>query len=135
MIIPLFKWLWLLLKAMVLRKSNLVVSFTREENDRWFVDFPNWPLSYDNLEMVAGADDLLDILNDGSEHVKLIVSTKEMERCIVLNKEKSALTKGAFYTIETRLRDWNPKKKLWLCPVTLTVLGCYPQKLYFKRKA
>lgn len=135
MMIALFKWFWLLLKAMILRKTNLVVSFTREEDDRWYVDFPNWPLSHDHLEMVAGADDLLDILNDGTDHVKLMVSTTEMERSIVLNKEKSALTKGAFYTIETRLRDWAPKKKLWLCPVTLTVLGHYPQKIYFKRKA
>lgn len=129
------KWFFILLKAAILRKATYIVSFTKERNNRWYVDFPNWPLSHDHLEMVAGADDLLDILNDGSDHVKLMVSTKEMERCIVLNKEKSGLTKGAFYTVETRLRDWAPKKKLWLCPVTLTVLGHYPQKIYFKRKA
>ena len=73
------KWFWLLLKAMILRKARLKVSFTKESNGRWYVDFPNWPLSHDNLEMVAGADDLLDLLNNGTNHVALRVSTKPLE--------------------------------------------------------
>ena len=46
------KWFWFLLKAMILRKADIKVSFTKESNGRWYVDFPNWPLSHDNLEMV-----------------------------------------------------------------------------------
>lgn len=139
MIISIFKWFWLLLKAMVLRKSQLKVSFTKETNGRWYVDFPNWPLSHDNLEMVAGADDLLDLLNDGSNHVSLKVSTYETDHDVQLKKVHSALTKGAFYTVETPLEGWERpnalrRKQLWLCPVTLTVLGQYPKNIYFKAK-
>ena len=47
------KWFWLLLKAAILRRTNLRLSFTKEATGRWYVDFPGWPLSHDNLEMVA----------------------------------------------------------------------------------
>lgn len=133
------KWFWLLLKAMILRKADIKVSFTKESNGRWYVDFPNWPLSHDNLEMVAGADDLLDILNNGTNHVSLQVYTKRpKDYDIELKKVHSALTKGAFYTVETPLNGWEKsnsvrRKQLWLCPVTLTVLGQYPQQIYLNK--
>ena len=63
------KWFFLLLKAIVLRKATYTISFTKEWDKLWYVDFPNWPLSHDNLQMVAGADDLLNRLNDGSNHI------------------------------------------------------------------
>ena len=139
------KWFFLLLKAAILRKATYTVSFTCKDNNRWYVDFPGWPLKQDHLEMVAGADDLLDLLNDGSNHVHLKVSTNSSKpfpdmapstRLIRLQKVKSALTRGAFYTVETQLKGWeNPsasrRKQLWLCPVTLTVLGHYPKNIYF----
>lgn len=133
------KWFCILLKAIVLHKTNLNISFTKDDENKWYVDFPNWPLSQDNLEMVAGADDLLDLLNDGSNHVSLEVSINEITKGIKLKKVKSALTKGAFYIVETPLKEWeNPnsirRKQLWLCPVTLTVLGRYPKYIYFKKK-
>ena len=137
--IKFLKWFWPLLKATILRKAQLKVSFTKESNGRWYVDFPNWPLSHDNLEMVAGADDLLDILNNGTNHVSLEVYTKKpKEYDVELMKVHSALTKGAFYTVETPLEGWeNPnamrRKQLWLCPVTLTVLGHYPKQIFFNK--
>lgn len=138
-IISILKWFWLLLKAMILRKASLEVSFTKESNNRWYVDFPNWPLSHDNLEMVAGADDLLDILNNNTNHVSLQVYTKRpKEYNVELKKTHSALAEGAFYTVETPLQGWERpnsvrRKQLWLCPVTLTVLGQYPQQIYIKQ--
>ena len=126
------RWLFILIKATIFRKAIFIVSFTKEANDKWYVDFPNWPLSHDNLEMVAGADDLLDILNDDTDHVRVEVKLKQAEG-IQLTKVHSALTKGAFYTVDG-VRGWeNPytirRKQLWLCPVTLTVLGHYPKHL------
>lgn len=136
--IKILKWFWLLLKATILRKTQLKVSFTKEANGRWYVDFPNWPLHHYMLEMVAGADDLLNLLNKTtSNHVSLEVYTKKPKRFLVeLKKVHSALTKGAFYTVETPLNGWERpnsirRKQLWLCPVTLTILGHYPKQIYF----
>ncbi len=132
----LIKWFLLLLKAVVLREATYQLSFTKEPTGRWYVDFPNWPLSHDMLEMVAGADDMLDLLNDGSNHVKLGVSLRPIDG-IKLTKVHSALTKGAFYTAEGIVGWERPgalrHKQLWLSPVTLTVLGHYPKNIYFNK--
>ena len=59
-------------------------------------------MSQANLEMVAGADDMLDLLNNGSNHVSLSVYTRQPKQYdLELKKVHSALTKGAFYTVET----------------------------------
>ena len=91
----LFKWFLLLFKAAILRKVTYNVSFTKEANGRWYVDFPNWPLEHYQLEMVAGADDLLNILNsDDMNYVSLIVNIKKpKEYDVHLQKVYSALTK------------------------------------------
>jgi hypothetical protein len=134
------KYFWLLLKAIILRKSQLEVSFTKESNERWYVDFPNWPLYHSMLEMVAGADDLLNLLNSGSNHISLTVhTTKPRKYDIELKKVKSSLTKGAFYIVETPFKGWERpnsirRKQLWLCPVTLTVLGQYPKQIWLEIK-
>ena len=136
--IKILKWFWLLFKAVFLHKTYLKISFTKESNGRWYVDFPSWPLSHDNLEMVAGADDMLDLLNDGSNHIHLLISEIPMNNCVELTKVYSALTKGAFYTAKG-IEGWgNPNairyKQLWLCPVTLTIIGHYPNKIYFVKE-
>ena len=75
---------------------------------------------------------------ENTNHVSLEVNINKSEKYdIQLMKVHSALTKGAFYTVETPLQNWgNPnaicKKQLWLCPVTLTILGKYPDFIYFK---
>ena len=107
------KWFWLLLKATFLRNTQLKVSFTKEANRRWYVDFPNWPLQHYMLEMVAGADDLLDLLDEENptpNHVSLEVFTEKPQTYdIELKKVHSALTKGAFYTVETPLEGWEKR--------------------------
>ena len=34
---------------------------------------------------------------------------------------------------ETPLSGWDPEKELWLCPVTLAVLGQHPEYIYIKK--
>ena len=129
------EWAKLLTKAVMGRKDTYDVSFTKEADGCWYVDFPGWPLSHHNLMMVAGADDMLDILNDGSNHVKLFVSMKPIDG-IKLNRLDSSLTGGAHYEVDKdskhKIKEFT-KKTLWLCPVTLTVLGQYPETIYYKK--
>ena len=128
------KWIWLIIKAIFKKPS--VVSFTKEHDDRWYVDFPNWPLAHYHLMMVAGSDTLLEILHNGTNHVSLKVKTsnkeKSIPRTIELVKIKSTITGGAYYKLKTPLKDWD-RTSLWLCPVTLAVLGHYPKYIYIKK--
>ena len=52
------------------------------------------------------------------------------EGLIKLSLYKSSLTGGGYYS--TQVGDVN-LTHVWLCPVTLFVLGRYPQYIYFKR--
>lgn len=120
------KTVFKILKALFFRRKEYDVSFTKEENGRWYVDFPGWPLSHDNLEMVAGADDLLDYLSMGHRHIQLRVRVSNNDipsTGVKLTKDHSRLTQGAFYNVVNGGRT----KRLWLCPVTLCVLGRYPK--------
>lgn len=132
------KWLWLLIKAIIFRKAEYDVSF-ENIGDRWYVIFPNWPLSHDNLQMVCGADDMLTLLSEGEKivHLKVVVGKcSNYKNYCALYKTHSSLTGGAFY-IADNVEGWDTshiKKQLWLCPVTLTVLGRYPQRILFKKK-
>ena len=48
----------------------------------------------------------------------------------VLVKKESSLTGGATYEV----RDLDGfARDIWICPVTLTVLGRYPRYIYFKK--
>ena len=130
------KWIFLLIKATILRKATYYVSFSKEADKKWYVDFPNWPLAHYHLMMVAGADTLLEILHNGTNHVSLKVDIsnkdKDIPNTIKLFKTDSTITGGAYYKLKTPLKDWN-RKDLWLCPVTLAVLGQYPKYIFIKK--
>ena len=38
------------------------LAFVKEETERWYIDLPEWEGAHANLQMVAGADLLLDHL-------------------------------------------------------------------------
>ena len=42
--------------------------FYKEEDNRWFVDLPEWEGDKEDLEMVMGADILLEILSGNSDY-------------------------------------------------------------------
>ncbi len=44
--------------------KKMTLSFVLESDDKWYIDLPNWPFAHHNLQMVAGADDLLDELGE-----------------------------------------------------------------------
>ena len=74
------------------RQDEYTISFTKEDDGCWYVDYPDWPFDHHNLMMVEGADDLCEILSYDGTHTKI---------------------KG-------------------LCPVTLFVLGQYPDYMWIK---
>lgn len=144
----------LLGSAITGRKEEYKLSFNREEGNRWFVDFPNWPWKKGNLEMVCGADRFLDLLSEGKDRVTIIVkaTSERMDEAEFqplmqdgwheLVQTQSSLTGGATYTVrgnmDAQFVRQNPvtgesmPRTLWLCPVTLFVVGRYPKYFYVK---
>lgn len=116
------------------QKSQYDIKFNKEDDGLWYVDYPNWPFSHHNLQMVAGADDLCEFLSNGKNYAKVSVEPENTERegaqdYIRLERTSYHTTRGAFYDVYN-LDGFN--KNIWLCPVTLFVLGRYPKYMYVK---
>lgn len=116
-------------------RGEYTLSFVEDSDDRWFIDMP-WDGNHDNLEMLAGADDLLTFLDtEGKRRVTIHVIPSEEQLDVAdhteLRQIDKSLTRGAHYdaTSFTGFR----MKKIWICPVTLCVLGRYPKFLYIKK--
>ena len=53
------------------------LDFEKEENGKWYVILPDWPYDHEELEMVDGADELLDCLTMDDRLVSIEVETEE----------------------------------------------------------
>lgn len=125
----------MLVQSMLNRKREYRILFNKDKYGFWFVDFPHWPFSHDNLAMVSGADKMLALLADGDMSVKVsVIPAKKREQhegYVELRQTEHTLLGGSTY--ET---DWEPfitrykRNTIWICPVTLFVLGRYPKFIY-----
>lgn len=98
-------------------------NFYKEESNRWFINLPDWKGEKDDLEMVLGADILLEILTNGNTEVKVIFGDEPFEECHTLTH-----TGDGFYDNNA----WHGPTTIWLCYVTEFVFGSYPQSIYYK---
>ena len=114
------------------KKYNL--QFNHEANGGWYVDFPNWPFDHANLLMVSGADELCAFLSDDDKitNVSVIPTSRQEvhEGYAELCKLDSTLTEGATYEVNG-LPGF--EQCIWLCLVTLFVLGECPKYMYIKK--
>ncbi len=112
----------------------MIQTFYKTEENRWYVDLPQYLESgigtIENLEMVAGADILLDIIGEGEKNIDLSIKiddpNDETYLEISLTSKNNDETTGANYII-------NDDFEIWLCPVMLYVFGNYPEKIWFKK--
>ena len=137
-IIDIFKGAPKLVKSVLNRKREYRIQFNKEKNGCWYVDFPHWPFSHDNLAMVSGADKMLDLLSDGVLFVKVsVIPAKKKgqhDGYIELEQTEHSLFGGSTYQVKYEPFSQRFKRDtLWICPVTLFVLGRYPKFIYVKR--
>ena len=129
------KLIWILIKAqfcrIFLRKLN--VSFIKV-NGSWYCDIKGWPERFfPNALMVGDASRLIQMNSDGKEYVTFEVvpsRKKRMGNLIELTRTSSSTTGGGYYKTGFANADLS---NVWLCPVTLFVLGRYPEYIYFRR--
>lgn len=127
------------------RKKEYDLSFVYEPDDNlWYIDM-SWPGDRYNLAMVAGADKLLDYLsgNDRTQGKRV----KNGARILVRPSQKpmpEMIGKGYFECVQQFAKTFGGAtykvnglsdftREIWICPVTLTVLGHYPKYIYIKQ--
>jgi hypothetical protein len=112
-----------------------------KDNNKWYIDLP---LSFgifhkDELEMVMGADTMLDILSNNGNEIELIVSETKSDDIsnnlveLFLLKECCSNESGAYYIIfeyENELLDLS----VWLYDITKVIFGYFPKVIYIYKK-
>ena len=102
---------------------------------KWYCEVPNFPKElFEHTLMVGGASKFLDYYSrDENRIVATIKVANEMDDKHFcgsrLYKNSSTLTGGAFY----KDPSGNFNEEIWLCPVTLFLLGKYPERILIYR--
>jgi len=105
--------------------------FYKERDNRWYIDLPEWTGSKAELEMVAGADSMLEYAAEGEGQVWLILSVDEFENADKLEFIRLAteIENGAFYKLD-KYRGVEVGVEMWLCDVTKFVFGDFPKTIF-----
>jgi hypothetical protein len=110
-----------------------------KEQSGWYIDLPDYLEkggSKGDLAMVAGADDMLDIMSEGAKIVKLCIDTRPFEGAEVVELvEICESTIGGGYYIMPTYKGNKIDKRMWLCDVTEYVFGNLPPKIFVKKVA
>lgn len=116
------------------RKKEYQLQFNHEEDGNWYIDYPNWAFDHHNLMMVSGADDLCAFLSDDDKFTRVsVIPSKERathEGYFELEQLDKGLATGSTYKVNG-LEGFD--RSIWICPVTLFVLGRYPKFIYVKK--
>lgn len=112
------------------------LAFVKEDDDVWYIDLPNWEGAHANLAMVASSDLLLDYLDKGNNRVEVEVvksdmSLDNMVDCFRCEQIDMSLIGGSTYNV-FGVEGFD--RTIWICPVTLFVLGEYPKYIYIRQK-
>lgn len=127
------KLLFLFLKAKLslLFKKQIKVTFNLIKGN-WYCNIPGWPQSmFQRTLMVGQAAQLiynkyLESLTDSNTITFTVyIGKKQKVGWNTLTKTYSSIIEGGFYS-------GCGFNNIWLCPVTLFVLGKYPDQIQFK---
>jgi hypothetical protein len=120
-------------------KQNAMKTYTFiKTDDEWFIDLPEYIEQGGNpgdLQMVDGADTMLDVMANGNESVSLTLDTKPFEGAdeLVLTEKCDPFIGGGYYLIKT-YRGQEMNRSMWLCQVTEFVFGDLPARIFVRQE-
>jgi len=110
-------------------------NFVKEENNRWYIDLPEWTGAKADLEMVEGADTMLDYVGQGSKEVALMLAEYAFEgsNTLKLMHEYPEEQGGGGIYLLAEYDGEVLNQEMWLCEVTAWVFGKLPAVIFFKK--
>lgn len=109
----------------------------KKEDDKWYIDLPQFLEAGGNkadLQMVEGADTMLDLMADQKNEVRLQLSMTEFKDADKLDlKERCDPSVGGGYYIMELYEGRKIELLMWLCGVTEWVFGELPERIFVKR--
>jgi len=110
--------------------------FIKEGSD-WFIDLPEYIEqggSKGDLQMVEGADKMLDYISGENNEVSLIIDRNFFTGSdeLILIERCDPVIGGGYYTLRT-FEGKEIHQTMWLCAVTEYVFGDLPEQIFIKR--
>lgn len=105
--------------------------FYKTETSKWYIDLPEWEGAQSELEMVEGADTMLDKVSEftGECHIDMSDEPFEGADTIRLVEDLSDSIGGGMYIMDT-FRGETVNHSMWLCHVTAFVFAGLPEMIY-----
>ncbi len=105
------------------------LTFEKWENGKWFVVMPEYDGDQEDLEMVDGADDLLDFLTTDGLYVSIKFTEEDNpDYPFILELVAHDDIGGTYHVKDLPGFD----KDIWLCNVVHEVFGEHPEFIRFK---
>jgi hypothetical protein len=107
-----------------------------KEGPAWYIDLPEYLAgggAKGDLQMVDGADTMLDLISKGKNSVVLQIDTEPFEGAdmLVLTEKCTPGIGGAYYFMAS-FEDRKVDQRMWLCRVTEFVFGGLPEKIFVR---
>ena len=110
------------------------LKFYRENTGRWYVDLPEWEGSKEDLEMVLGADDLMNLLAQGDDFIYAQIADEKFPGAVqMVMLEAGSIDMGGAWYLVPSIGGIDFNLKLWLCDVTKFIFGHLPENIWFYR--
>lgn len=107
--------------------------FCQDPDTRWYVELPEWTGSRADLEMVMGADDMLNYMAEGENKVRLIITEEKREGFDTLVLDTVTPDLGGGYYILKTYKGIDINLRMWLCGVTEFVFEKLPKEIYISK--
>lgn len=107
---------------------TITLKFEKDSSSRWYVVLPDWEGKHSDLEMVCGADTMLDIEAQGESEVYLTLSNGELPKYKSTLKLIREEFDGGTYLFVSEFNSF----EVWLCFVTKHVFNEIPKLIYIK---
>lgn len=108
-----------------------IFRFYKTADGRWYIDLPEWSGSLDDLQMVEGADTMLDRVSGYTNECHLEMSDEPFDGAdrVRLVEDLSKSVGGGNYIMETYQGE-QINHAMWLCEVTVHVFHSLPEAIY-----
>ena len=104
----------------------------------WFIDLPEYIEqggTIGDLQMIDGADTMLDIMAKGADSISLLISRSPFEGAdmLVLKEKCDPYLGGGYYFME-KFENLAVHQTMWLCQVTEFVFRDIPEQIFVRRE-
>lgn len=104
----------------------------------WYIDLPEYLAqggTQGDLQMVEGADKMLDMMAGGAGSVTLSIAKEPFDKADMLSlTEKCDPYIGGGYYLMKDYEGEEVNRTMWLCQVTEFVFGELPEKIYLRKE-